>query len=240
MVARRKGSEEPEAVRRDGALCATFVNSASAKRKGFSTYAEFLAWGLRCGAVTAGDAERLERAAADHPEDAVAVAARALEVRALLDRIFSARAERRAPVGADLDAFNAELSPALSARRLVPAARNLQWAWGDRGGDDLDRMLWPVLWSAADVLSSKYYSKVGRCAGDGCDLLFVDRAPGSPRKWCNMQACGSKVNSRRHYQQVVKPENRMRKRGIRDPKLIERRLNRLTGWADEEEEPPPA
>ncbi len=46
---------------------------------------------------------------------------------------------------------------ALSAQRLVPAAEG-GWliGWGDRGGDDLDRMLWPVILSAVDMLSPQY------------------------------------------------------------------------------------
>ncbi len=155
MKARGKHGE-PEAARRDGGLCAAFVNSASRKRRGFATYSEVLAWALRCGAVDASHAERLERAAAEHPRAAAAVAVRVLEARALLARIFSARAERRAPAAADLEAFNAELSRALPARRLIPGSRQLEWSWGDRGGDDVDRVLWPVLWSAAEVLTSKY------------------------------------------------------------------------------------
>ena len=42
-------SKQAEVVRRDGGLCVTFVNSASAKRKSFETYTELLAWAQRVG-----------------------------------------------------------------------------------------------------------------------------------------------------------------------------------------------
>ncbi len=74
--------------------------------------------------------------------------------------------------------------------------------WGDRGGDDFDRMLWPVLTSAAEVLSPESFNRVGQCAGEDCTLTFIDRSPGSPRKWC--RRCGARTRSRKHYHTVVK------------------------------------
>ena len=78
-MAKRRKPQVPEVVRRDGDLCAVFPNTASPRRRSFSSYAELLAWSVRVGAVTAADAERLERAAADRPEDAAAVFRRVLE-----------------------------------------------------------------------------------------------------------------------------------------------------------------
>ncbi len=39
----------------------------------------------------------------------------------------------------------------------------------------------------------------GLRADEDCDLLFVDRTAGSPRKWCSMEACGRRVKARKHY-----------------------------------------
>ena len=59
FMAQRKAKQQvPEFVRRDGALCATFVNSASIQRPGFATYPEFVAWGLANGALNGGEAAR--------------------------------------------------------------------------------------------------------------------------------------------------------------------------------------
>ncbi|MCP3993989.1 MAG: CGNR zinc finger domain-containing protein, partial [bacterium] len=43
---------------------------------------------------------------------------------------------------------------------------------------------------------------------------FVDRTPGSPRRWCHRNACGSKVNSRRHYHREVKPRREQGKQAL--------------------------
>ncbi len=205
-MAKRRSDKQPALVRRDGGLCVTFVNSASAKRRSFETYPELLVWGQACGTLTGADVERLERAAAERRSDAAEVARRSLELRACFGRILEGLIDRRRPSDADLEALRAELAAVRSAERFVRSGIGCRWVWGDRGGDDLDRMLWPVVMSMAEVLSTKYHLKVGRCAGEGCDLLFIDRAPGSARKWCSMKACGNKVKSRRDYHRRVKPQ----------------------------------
>ena len=205
MAKRKNKQQQPELVRRDGGLCVTFVNTGSSKRKSFTTYVDLLEWGLAYGALTGADVERLERAAAERRGDAAEVARRARELRARCQRIFEGLIQGQGPNDSDLDALNAELVSAHTAQRLARSGLGCRRVWGDRGGDDLDRMLWPVVMSMAEVLSTKYHRKVRRCAGQDCDLLFVDRTPGSPRKWCSMKACGNKVNSRRDYDRRLKP-----------------------------------
>ncbi len=211
-MAKRKSKQEPELVRRDGAVCVAFVNTASAKRRSFRTYAELLAWGLACGTLTTAEVERFERAAADSPDATAAVARRAIELRSCCERVLKGLIRRRGPSDADLAMLEAELVAVRSAERLVRDGIGCRWVLGDRGGDDLDRVLWPVVTSIAEVLLSKYRFRVGQCAGKGCDLLFLDRAPGSPRRWCDRNACGSKINSRRDYRRRVKPVQEQRKR----------------------------
>lgn len=212
-MAKRK--QEPELVRKDGALCLTFVNSASSKRRSFSVYAELLDWGLAAGTLTGADLERLGRAVAERRADGGAVVRQALELRARFARIFEGVLRRQGPLERDLAALEAAIASALSARRLVPSGLGCRWVWGDRGGDELDRMLWPVVMSMADLLRSpKSLARVRRCAGEDCGLLFVDRTPGSPRKWCSMKACGSKVKAKRDYYRRVKPAREAAHRGI--------------------------
>ncbi len=218
---RKRKPREPELVRRDGALCAAFVNTASDKRKPLETYADLVAWGLRAEAFGAADAERLERVADKRSADAEAVVRWAQELRDGLERILLALVDGQTLPADDLDTLNAGIKAVMSDRCLVPGAGGYQWGWDDDDGD-LGRMLRPVLLSAAEVLTSKYRRRVRQCAGEGCDLLFVDRTPGSPRKWCSMQSCGHRVNSLKHYRTQVKPR---RERGKAAAKKKE------TAWA---------
>ncbi len=236
-MAKRKGKQEPALVRLDGGLCVTLVNSRSAKRRSFETYSELLAWGHACGAVSGADVERLERAAAERRADAAEVVRRALELRARCRRIFQRLMDRQQPLDSDLEVLRAELATARAAQYFARSGLGCRWVWGDRGGDDLDRMLWPVATSMGEVLSTKYCLKVGRCAGEGCDLMFVDRSPGSRRKWCVKRTCGRKVTSRRDYQRRVKPAREASKRRVREKLREENRRAREAREREAEERP---
>lgn len=202
---RKKTSREPEAVRRDGGLCPAFVNTASAKREPIGSYADLLVWCQRCGILDDAAALRLERDAGERPDAAGAALRRALELRDAMRRILLALAARETPPAADVEALNGVLDQA--RRRLVPTADGgHRWGWVDRDGDELEAPLWPVVISAAEILTTRFRRRVGQCAGEGCDLFFVDRASGSPRRWCEKRLCGQPVNSRRHYQRKIKPE----------------------------------
>ncbi len=200
---RNRSSQQPERVR-DGALCATFVNTAKGERKPLETYADLLEWGQVNDVLSATDVQRLALAASKRPDDTEKVARKALDLRECLERVFDALVTRQSADACDLELLNGSLGTALSARRLVPAASGYQLVWDDLDGDDLDRMLWPVLVSASDLLSSDDHRRFRQCAGTDCGIFFVDRSPGSPRKWCSTP-CGHRVRSRRHYHAKVKP-----------------------------------
>ncbi len=117
-----------------------------------------------------------------------------------MERILLALVDGRTPPNGDVDVLNRAIKSVMSDRCFVPAGDGYAWGWDD--GNDLGRMLRPVLFSVANVLTSKL-RKVRRCAGEDCDLLFVDRTAGSPR---GMEACGRRVKARKHYLTKVKPE----------------------------------
>lgn len=208
----RTKPEKPEIVRSDGDLVTALVNTANPKRKSLRTYADLLAWGLGAGTLTPGEAQRLERVTAERGDGGESVVAWAEEVRSVLERIVRALVAHRQPAADDVASLNASLAAVLPLRCLVPSGAGFVWAWGDRGGDDRDRMLWEVLTSAADLLTSKHAGRIRVCAGEGCGLLFVDRTPGSPRKWCK-GSCNRHVNNQRYYQQTRKPYRESIKQG---------------------------
>ncbi|MEE8526706.1 MAG: ABATE domain-containing protein [Thermoanaerobaculia bacterium] len=176
------------------------VNTAGEKewnfQQGFRSYAELLIWGQQAGVVDTAVAERLRRLAAERPEDAEAVAARAVELRSSLFSVFVAIAGEREPAVADLEALNASLTEALPALRVVPGESGLTWGWG--GDEDaLDRVLWAVARSAAELLISlEGRPHVRQCARKGCTLWFVSRT--SRRKWCG-DVCRNRAKALRYY-----------------------------------------
>ena len=160
-------------------------------------YAALLAWGVAAGAVPPAAAERLRRAAAAHPRKARAAHARALRARELLRAVAGGGAH--APPAEALREFNLVLSDALGRLEVVPAGRatrRLRWEW--RGMPSrLDAVLWPVLRSAAELLTSEEADQIRTCGGPDCGWMYVDRSRNGFRRWCQMRTCGTREKSRR-------------------------------------------
>ena len=65
--------------------------------------------------------------------------------------------------------------------------------------DDLQTLLWPVVWSAVELLTGGPVERVRECDNDPCGWLFVDMSRNRSRRWCDMRDCGNRVKARRHY-----------------------------------------
>ena len=101
----------------------------------------------------------------------------------------------------------------------LQAGGGLVWSDPAAGApaDPLWRPVWPVLWSAGDLLTGPLRARVRRCADPQCGWMFLDTSRSRPRLWCSMADCGNRAKARRHY---------ARKRGSgapgRDPAMIGR------------------
>ncbi len=220
-------------LRLDGALCVTFVNTAW--RKALETYDDLVAWGVETGTLSSADAPRLSRAAAERPGVAAGVTRRASTLRARLERMLLARADGRKAAAADFKAFNAELRATLAGRHMVQTTTGYRWAWAvDPGAEELDRMLWPVLYSTAELLASEDRFRVRRCPGKDCGLLFVARGSGSHRKWCS-PACSERARSVKHYHKKVKPKRQALLRKFRQDAGVRMELDAFDDEPGDEE-----
>jgi predicted RNA-binding Zn ribbon-like protein len=188
-----------------GWLCLDFANTVNTRLRGgreyLTSYCELVAWSLHAGALTGDDVGALLHQAAGNPELATAALERAIAVRETIYRILSTVAAGREPEGGDLAALNAALRKALSHVEVAPAGDRFEWGWMP-DGDELDRMLWPVARSAADLLTSGDLGRVRQCAREGCDWLFMDTSKNRSRRWCSMAMCGSRVKAGRYYRRV--------------------------------------
>lgn len=185
-------------------LCLDFANTADwhdsdHPHEGLAGYPDLVAWSLEARLLTDGEAESLLRGAERHPEEAASALERAVALREGLFRIFSASAEGSRPEESDLAALNALLSVALGQLRVIPKVGGFSWGWS--GGEEaLDRMLWPVARSAAELLTSGDLNRVRKCAGYPCGWLFLDTSRNQSRRWCDMKSCGNRAKARRHYE----------------------------------------
>jgi predicted RNA-binding Zn ribbon-like protein len=203
-LAREHETHAGNVLLRGGRLCLDFVNTVDGRagdqsRDYLGTYADLAAWGRHVGILGDREAANLLEEAERRPARAAVVLRQAVRLREALYRVFSAVMAAESPAAADLDTFNAALSEAMKRGRILPAGEGFTWDWPP-GEPTLDRMLWPVGRSAAELLTSENLERVRDCAGDDCGWLFLDASKNHSRRWCDMGSCGNRAKARRHYQ----------------------------------------
>ena len=185
-----------------GPLCLNFTNTAHGRGTPDHTdnivdYGALIAWSRHAQAIGSGEAERLLHEAGRHPRAAEAVRRRAIELREQLHRCFLALGRGAKPDARDLEGINRELAQALPHARLAPEAGGFTWSWDDEPA--LDRILWPIVRSATQLLTAAELPRVKQCAGQGCSWLFLDTSKNGSRRWCEMEVCGSRAKARTYY-----------------------------------------
>lgn len=201
------GQDEPRAPGpfelSGGALCLDFANTwgnhADRGSDGLLGYEHILAFARQTGSLDQGAADAMSRTAAENPEAAGAALSFALELRTAIYRVFSAGAAGEDIPIDEVERINDVLGVALSNRRLERREDGFEWGWSRVHDDDLRAPLWPVVESAAALLTSGDLDRVRECGGENCNWLFIDCSRSKSRRWCSMQSCGNRAKARRYY-----------------------------------------
>lgn len=168
-----------------GSLCLDFVNTvdprhATPREERLPDYAAVLDWARQAG---------IEAPSAT-PTDASGAHEEAIELRETLYAIFGAVARGEAPPADALRHLNEEI-----ARRPRQITDGFVWVTDD--------VLAPVVWSAAELLTSGPLERVRECPGDDtCGWLFLDTSRNGTRRWCDMRTCGNRAKARRYYRRA--------------------------------------
>lgn len=203
-------AEGPKLV--GGRLCLDFVNTVSGRpparkplaarradpmgRERLGAYADLVRWSGRAGALRRGEAEELLGRARRRPAEAGTALRRALGLREAIYRICIAVIKGWEAPAADLGLLNRELAAARARERVVAGGKGFTWDW-ERSVPHLDRMLWPVARSAAELLTSPDLVFTRECQGEDCGWLFLDTSRNRTRRWCDMADCGNLTKVRR-------------------------------------------
>lgn len=186
-------------------LALEFANTAGFhaledRREELRAFPDLLAWAYERQIVGRAELGRLKALPEDDPA-AAALFAAALALRDAIQGVFSRIARRRAPSPAALVLLNERLAEALPNGRVIAGARG-GYVWGWEKSDRLDRILWPIAKSAADLLMSADLRRLRECAGRDCSRLFLDESRNGSRRWCSMAGCGNRAKVRRFYRRV--------------------------------------
>lgn len=192
-----------------GDVALDLVNTGSRRKEGpfrerLRQYDDLVTWAERVGIIEPDGAERLHAEAERHPDEARRVLETARTLRETIYRVFAAGAHEREPEPDDLHALADAAAEAASHRSIERDPEGFRFTWPE--GDRLDRVLWPLAMSAAELLVSDDLDRVKECATDNCNWLFVDQSRNRSRRWCDMKDCGNRAKARRHYARTKKQE----------------------------------
>lgn len=199
-----------------GRLCLDFVNTvggwnpdpargnndpyaAVARADKLNDYFDLLAWSLHTKLLGQGETQALAREAGRRDKEAAATLKRAVALRGAIYRICAAVIHGVRARASDLDLLNQELNVAHGRVRLGVGEGKCVWEWTDTK-NALDRMLWRIADSAAEMLTTDDLTRMRGCPGENCGWLFLDVSKNSRRQWCDMQTCGNLAKVRRFRQ----------------------------------------
>jgi predicted RNA-binding Zn ribbon-like protein len=196
-----------------GRLFLDFINTAGGRRSDpsqrranpdavvilgdkLNDYFDLLAWGRHTDSLNESDLRTLIREAGRREDEAARVLERAIALREAGYRICRAVLGKRQPHASDLDLLNREIAIARCHEKLTTASDGFVWHWTSVTSE-LDRMLWPVARSAAELLATGDLTRLHACGGEDCGWLFEDSSRNRSRRWCTMQDCGNLAKVRR-------------------------------------------
>ncbi len=182
-----------------GRLCLDFLNTvggrvgpATVLREKLPDYHALLEWSRLAGIATPSQARILARLAQSHPQQARSALTRAVLLRESLYRIFVAAVRARRPDARDLAILDRELQLARSRQRLSHHRGSFHLTW-EHCQPTLDRILWPIALSSAELLTSGDLSRLRQCEGSDCGWMFLDTSRNRSRHWCDMKDCGNRA-----------------------------------------------
>jgi predicted RNA-binding Zn ribbon-like protein len=185
-----------------GNLALDFLNTQNGPAGGapeddvIRDYDDLLAWSHVLGDLTDAEADRLQRAARQHPDAAKATLERALATRTYLYDLFHVIASGGTPAREDVARLERDEAEALGHGSLVATDAGYRWTWASAENLDLGRPVWAVIHAATTLLTNGPLDRVKGCAL--CRFHFLDESKNRSRRWCSMGDCGTRTKARRY------------------------------------------
>ena len=184
-----------------GRPCLDFLNTTSGRgtterREHLHTFGDLLAWAHHADILSAEDTLALARLARGKPAGARRILAQAITLRETLHVIFEATVQGQQVPADAVVRLNRFIAGAAKAAQLAPTEGSL-WRWSS-DARRLERPLWPIIRSAAELLTAGPLNRVKMCPGQGCGWIFLDETRNGRRRWCEMQVCGSRAKMHRY------------------------------------------
>lgn len=187
-----------------GRLCLDFTNTLTDRLDAepgelLRTYADLIAWSLQAAILDEEEARQLLSEAEKEPEEAMRWLHTIRQARELIYEMLVGLTNNRQPDPEQMEQFNHLLCESMAHAYLSSDENGFHWTWSNEVGR-LERPLWFVIRSTADLLTSTDLGNTRLCASDECGWLFLDTSKNHSRRWCDMRSCGNRAKARRHHQ----------------------------------------
>jgi predicted RNA-binding Zn ribbon-like protein len=161
-------------------------------------YASLVDFCVRVGTLSRAEAQPLLQAAEADPTSVAEFMGRTRSLRSVIYRLFSSLAQGRTAPEQELETLNRHLMETSAHARIQQEANGFRWGWIHSPAEH-ERLLWPLVAAAADLLTSPDLTRLRQCEGHNCTWMFLDQSKNHSRRWCSMEICGNRAKSQRHY-----------------------------------------
>jgi len=187
-----------------GELCLDFANTVSwrgieREHDWLHNFSNYIAWGVLVGVISRDEHQSLTEVAELHPHEAEQTLKKAHELREVINALFSEVKNGQPIPQVELAALNAYLPETLVHLQAGVEDNRASWKWWS-DGVELDCILWPVVWSATNLLMSDRLKNLRSC--EACEWLYLDNTKNHSRRWCTMEDCGNRAKVRRFRQRA--------------------------------------
>ena len=186
-----------------GALALDFANTVggthvSPTHDHLRDYGDIVRFAELAGGLAPSVAKRLAQRAERDPRRASAVYELGIALREAVWAVFSALASGDVPRESDLALIGDAAAAGAARSRLVYDRDGVGWSLPS-DSDELERPLWEIARSAAELLTSDEHDRIKECASTTCEWVFLDRSRNHSRRWCDMSDCGNRAKARRFH-----------------------------------------
>jgi predicted RNA-binding Zn ribbon-like protein len=190
--------------------CLDFVNTeiiARGERVDLLTgYAGLVRWLEAASLLTAAEARTTEKRWEDTSKGNAAFS-EALSLRRALRAIAERFAAGKPPDRASIESIN-RLLESRPVYRQLELKGNKVVSRMQAVSESARHVLVPIAESAAWLLEHGDMSLLRRCENPDCILFFYDTTKNKRRRWCSMDACGSRAKAAAYYRRSQQSERR--------------------------------
>ncbi|MEJ2262499.1 MAG: CGNR zinc finger domain-containing protein [Anaerolineales bacterium] len=158
-------------------------------------YLDLITWANFADAINSSQKKRLLQRSRENQEEANQVYKDSIQLREAIYQCVVSLINRDEVSAVNMQVINQWLSKAFSNLELAQLDNSFVLDWKAENSG-LESVLWPIIRSFADLVTSDDRGRIKQCSN--CGWVFVDNSKNKSRRWCSMETCGNRVKAQRH------------------------------------------